>query len=65
MSRSDDPVSPYLRRRLRTLTEMRNEMARRSARPAGEESPSPEGGHPPDAGQAADPDPSASGEDET
>jgi len=61
MSRSDDPVSPYLRRRLRTLAEMRAEIAGRSA--AGAKSPSPDDGSPPDPGQAADRDPPAGGED--
>lgn len=65
MSRSDDHISPYLRRRLRKLTEMRKEMARRSARSADAEAPSPEDGQPPDAGQAAGRKPSASREDET
>ena len=65
MSRSDDDVSPYLRRRLRKLTEMRNEMARRLKRSASAERPASENGQSPGTGQTADPDPSAAGGDQT
>ena len=64
MSGRDDDISPYLRRRLRSLAELRNEMARRLKRSAGAERPASESGQSPEPGEAADRDSSASGEDE-
>lgn len=65
MSRSDDDVRPYLRRRLRELAELRAEMARRSAGLPDAEPPSAADERTTETGQAADREPSTRGEDAT